>query len=111
MAGHLPVTDDEKLLTGRLGQNMTVEEGQHAAKLCALQLISAIKLACGDLDKVKKVVKVFGVVNSTSEFTDQATVINGCSDFLVDVFGFEIGRHARYACNDCNDCITFRLLS
>lgn len=95
VAGHLPVERDGKLLTGRLGESMDVAQGQYAAKLCAVQMLSTLKLALGDLDRVKKVVKVFGVVNSTSDFTQQADVVNGCSDLLAEVFGYEKGPHAR----------------
>ena len=67
----------------------------------ALQIISTLKLALGDLDKVKKVVKLYGVVNSTNDFTRQAEVMNGCSDLFGEVFGREIGSHARYTTHSC----------
>ncbi len=87
----------EGIVLGRLGETMDVEAGAAAAKLCAIQLLTQVKLACdGDLDRLKQVVKLTGFVNSTPDFTDQPKVINGCSDFLVEVFG-DAGRHARSA--------------
>ncbi|MEM6408808.1 MAG: RidA family protein [Pseudomonadota bacterium] len=85
------------LVTGRLGDTMQVEDGATAAKLCAISLLAQVKAACdGDLDRLDRVVKLTGFVNSTADFTDQPKVINGCSDFLVEVLG-EAGRHSRSA--------------
>lgn len=85
------------LIIGKLGANMDVEAGAAAAKACALHLIAQLKAACGgDLDRVVHVVKLGGFVNSTEDFTDQPKVINGASDFMVEVFG-DLGRHARAA--------------
>jgi len=85
------------LILGKLGDNMDVAAGAAAAKTCALGLISQLKAACdGDLSRLVRVVKLGGFVNSTSDFTDQPKVVNGASDFLVEVFG-EAGRHARAA--------------
>lgn len=85
------------LIQGRLGAGMSVEEGAAAAKVCAINLLSQVKAACdGDLDRLVRVVKLTGFVNSASEFTDQPKVINGASDFLVEALG-EAGRHARSA--------------
>jgi enamine deaminase RidA (YjgF/YER057c/UK114 family) len=83
------------MVVGRLGENMTVEQGQEAARFAGLQMLSTLKVAVGDLDKVKKIVKLVGFVNSTNDFTMQANVMNGCSDLMGEVFGLEIGRHAR----------------
>jgi enamine deaminase RidA (YjgF/YER057c/UK114 family) len=89
--------NNDGLILGVLGDNMTVEQGAAAAKTCALQLLSQVQAACGgDIDRLKRVVKLTGFVNSTKEFTDQPAVINGCSDFLVEALG-EAGRHARSA--------------
>ncbi|KAF4678132.1 hypothetical protein FOL47_005411 [Perkinsus chesapeaki] len=86
------------LLTGKLGQDFTIEQGQAAAKLCAINMIAQVKEACGgDLSKVKAVVKVEAFVNSAPDFTDHPKVINGCSDLLVSVFGGDVGRHSRFA--------------
>ena len=88
---------DGALITGKLGQDMDVAAGALAARSCALSLLAQMKRACGgDLDRVARVVKLTGFVNSTPDFTDQPKVINGCSDLLVEVFG-DAGRHARSA--------------
>ncbi len=85
------------LIKGRLGQDMDVAAGAAAARRCALSLIAQARAACGgDLDRVVRVVKLTGFVNSTPDFTDQPKVVNGCSDLLVEVFG-EAGRHSRSA--------------
>ena len=85
------------LVTGKLGHGMAVEGGAAAAKLCALSLLAQVKAACGgDLSKLRRVVKLTGFVNSTPDFTDQPKVINGASDFLVELLG-DAGRHSRSA--------------
>jgi enamine deaminase RidA (YjgF/YER057c/UK114 family) len=85
------------LITGKLGAELSVEEGAAAARSCAISLLSQVKAALGgDLDRLVRVVKLTGFVNSTPDFTDQPKVINGCSDFLVEALG-EAGRHARSA--------------
>lgn len=84
-------------VTGKLGAELTVEQGAAAARTCAIGLLAQVKAACGgDLDRLVKVVKLTGFVNSTPEFGDQPKVINGASDFLVEALG-EAGRHARSA--------------
>lgn len=89
--------NDDGLITGILGENMSVEDGAAAAKTCALQLLAQVREACGgDIDRLVRVVKLTGFVNSTKEFADQPKVINGCSDFLVEALG-DAGRHARSA--------------
>jgi enamine deaminase RidA (YjgF/YER057c/UK114 family) len=85
------------LITGRLGDGMDVEAGAAAARSCALSLLAQVRAACdGDLDRLKRVVKLTGFVNSTADFTDQPKVINGASDFMVEAMG-DAGRHARSA--------------
>ena len=85
------------LIVGRLGEDMAVEEGALAAKACGISLLAQVRKAChGDLEKVKRVVKLTGFVNSTADFTDQPKVINGCSDLMVAVFD-KLGPHARSA--------------
>ncbi|WP_299355266.1 RidA family protein [uncultured Shimia sp.] len=89
--------DANGLITGKLGENMDVEAGAKAAKTCAINLLSQVKAACGgDLDRMVRVIKLTGFVNSTGDFTDQPKVINGASDFLVEALG-DAGRHARSA--------------
>lgn len=84
-------------ITGKLGENMDVAAGAAAAKTCALGLVAQLKAACGgDLSRLVRVVKLGAFVNSTPDFTQQPQVINGASDFLVELFG-EAGRHARAA--------------
>ena len=85
------------LIKGKLGDGMDVSAGAAAARRCGLSLIAQAKAAVGgDLDRIARVVKLTGFVNSTPDFTDQPKVINGCSDLMVDVFG-DAGRHARAA--------------
>ncbi|AYE84926.1 MAG: RidA family protein [Sulfitobacter sp.] len=85
------------LITGRLGDGMDVDAGAAAARSCALSLLAQVRAACGgDLDRLKRVVKLTGFVNSTADFTDQPKVINGASDFMVEALG-DAGRHARSA--------------
>jgi len=85
------------LIKGRLGAGMSIAEGAAAARACGLALIAQARVACGgDLDRVLRVVKLTGFVNSTTEFTEQPEVVNGCSDLMVEVFG-DAGRHARAA--------------
>lgn len=85
------------LITGKLGETLSVEDGVKAAQACGLALISQLRVACGgDLTRLRRVVKLTGFVNCTPDFTDQPKVVNGCSDLMVAVFG-EAGRHARAA--------------
>ena len=88
--------NESGLIKGRLGDGMSVEDGADAARRCGLALIAQVKAATGSLDRVRRVVKLTGFVNSTPDFTDQPEVINGCSDLMVEVFG-DKGRHARAA--------------
>jgi len=96
VSGQIPATP-EGLLTGKLGDDLEVADGVAAARVCAIHLLAQVRNACGgDLDRLVHVVKLTGFVNSTLTFTDQAKVINGASDFLVEALG-EAGRHARSA--------------
>ena len=83
-------------ITGKLGQDLSIAEGYDAARYTAISQLTALKAEIGDLNKVKRIVKVFGMVNSTPTFTQQPAVINGFSDLMVAVFG-DRGRHARAA--------------
>ena len=96
LSGHGPVNEDGTLVTGKVGADLTVEEGYETARLIAMGLLGSLKAQIGDLDRVNRIVKLLGLVNCTAEFTDQPKVINGASDFLVEVFG-EKGKHARSA--------------
>ena len=96
VSGQISIGSDG-LIIGLLGESMTIEEGKNAAKQCAINLLAQVKAACdGDLDSLDRVIRLGGFVNSTQDFSDQPSVINGASDFFVDVLG-ENGRHARTA--------------
>ncbi len=96
VSGQIPMGSDG-LITGKLGDTMTTEDGAAAAKACAISLLAQVKAACGgDIDRLVRVVKLTGFVNSTADFTDQPKVINGASDFFVEALG-DAGRHARSA--------------
>ena len=96
LSGHGPILKDGSLITGKVGADLTLEEGYQAARQVALVMLATLKEEIGDLDKVQRVVKLLGMVNCTSDFVDQSKVINGASDLLVDVFGAK-GKHARSA--------------
>jgi enamine deaminase RidA (YjgF/YER057c/UK114 family) len=96
LAGHGPTKADGSNITGKVGADLTTEQGYEAAKQTAISILSTLKGELGDLNKVKRVVKVLGMVNCTDTFTDQPKVINGFSDLMVAVFG-EKGKHARSA--------------
>ncbi len=88
---------DGSFITGKLGDDMSVDEGVAAARTCAIGLLAQLKAACGgDLDRLVRVVKLTAFVNSTADFGDQPKVVNGASDFLVEVLG-DAGRHTRSA--------------
>ena len=96
LSGQGPRNESGDFISGKVGSDITAEEAYELARNTAINIVSAMKSYLGSLDKVKKIVKVFGMVNSTSDFTDHPKVINGCSDFFVEVFG-DKGRHARSA--------------
>ncbi len=96
LSGKGPTDKDGKYLTGKLGKNMTIEQGYESAKLTAIMQIAVLKKELGELSKVKRIIKVLGMVNCTEDFADQPKVINGYSDLMVAVFG-EKGKHARSA--------------
>lgn len=94
VSGQGPVTEDGRLLTGKVGAEVTVEEGYAHARMVGLNLLTVARQHLGDLSRVRRVVKLFGMVNATPDFTDHPAVINGCSDLLNEVLG-EAGIHAR----------------
>ena len=96
LSGHGPQREGKMAYVGKVGRDLSLEEGQQAARLVGLNLLASIRDGLGSLDRVKRVVKVLGMVNATEDFGDHPKVINGCSDLLVEVFG-EAGRHARSA--------------
>ena len=96
ISGQISFADDGSLIKGRLGENMELEAGQHAARRCGIMLLAQMKAALGSLDRVERIVKLGVFVNSAPSFTDQPKVANGASELMQDVFG-EAGRHARSA--------------
>lgn len=96
VSGHGPFQDGKTRTSGRVGSELTLEEGRKAAENVALNCLATIKAAVGDWNRVRRFVKVLGMVNCTEDFKDQPKVINGCSDLLVALFG-EAGKHARSA--------------
>ena len=97
VAGQITIHNGEIQYVGKLGRDYGVEDGQAAARLCALNIIAQVKAACGgDLDRVVRCVRLGGFVNSTADFTDQPEVINGASNLMVEVFG-DKGKHSRAA--------------
>jgi len=100
ISGHLPVRADGSMLTGRIGPSsggQTLEHGYDAARQAGLNIVSTLKKQLGDLDRVKQVVKVFGIVQSAEDFKEQHKVMDGCSDLIMEVFENPVGYHARSA--------------
>ena len=96
LSGHGPKDEAGAFITGKIGADLTAEQGYQAARRIAIGLLGSLKAVIGDLDKVNKIVKLLGLVNCTPDFGDQPKVINGASDFLVEVFD-DKGKHARSA--------------
>jgi enamine deaminase RidA (YjgF/YER057c/UK114 family) len=97
LSGQTPIESGVRTFIGKVGQEISVAEGQRAAAVCAINLLARLKMACGgDLDRVVRCVKVVGFVNATPDFGEHPSVINGASDLFIKVFG-EKGRHARSA--------------
>ena len=97
IAGQLPLQGGKVSVMGKLGGGVSLDDGTHAARICAINLVAQLKSACGgDLDKVKRCVRLNGFVASAPEFTEQPRVMNGASDLMVEIFG-EAGRHSRVA--------------
>ena len=96
ISGHI-AKKDGKVWAGQLGKNISTEEGKAAARAIAIDLMGTLHAAVGDLNRVKRIVKVMSLVNSTGDFTEQHLVTNGCSELLGEVFGPQIGAHARSA--------------
>ncbi len=97
ISGQISISENGELLKGKVGKDLSVEDGYKAAERCGLSIISQAKVAChGDLSKIKSCIKLTGFVNSTDDFTDQPKVINGASDLIASVFG-DAGMHTRAA--------------
>jgi enamine deaminase RidA (YjgF/YER057c/UK114 family) len=96
LAGHISTRADGSTITGKLGKDLTIEQGYEAAKAASVSLLSTLKAELGELGRIRRIVKVTGFVNSMPDFTDQPKVVNGCSDLLVALLG-DKGKHARSA--------------
>ena len=97
VSGQISIDENTNLIKGKIGKDLSLEEGYKAAERCGLSIISQAKVACGgDLSKIKSCVKLTGFVNSTDNFTDQPKIINGASDMIASVFG-DAGMHTRAA--------------
>lgn len=94
VSGQIPLVDGKISTTGKLGAGVSIEEGQAAARTCFINLVAQVQAAVGDLDRVKRVVRLGGFIACGPDFTQHALVMNGASDLAVEVFG-EAGRHAR----------------
>lgn len=100
LCGHIPTTKSGEIITGKVGKELTKEEGYESARACAINILGTLSSELGGiegLDQIKRIVKVVGFVNCVSDFTQQPFVVNGASDLFGDVFGKERGRHARSA--------------
>ena len=97
VSGHGPYKADKTLITGRLGQDLTLEQGKEAARQTGLAILATLRETLGSLNKVKRLIKSFGMVNCTADFADQPKVINGYSELMKDVFGDDAGVGARSA--------------
>lgn len=95
-SGQIPTVGKEVVFTGKVGHDVTEEQGQHAARLCALNALAQIKALIGNLDRVVRIVRVEGYVQSAAGFSRQPAVINGASDLIAEAFG-EFGKHTRIA--------------
>jgi enamine deaminase RidA (YjgF/YER057c/UK114 family) len=97
VSGHGPIRDGRPIARGKVGKDLSVEEGYQMAREVGLSLLATVRASLGSLDRVKRIVKVLGMVNSADGFGDQPKVINGFSDLMIEVFGEAIGKHARSA--------------
>jgi enamine deaminase RidA (YjgF/YER057c/UK114 family) len=97
VSGHGPVKTDQSLITGVVGRDLTLEEGKTAARQVGLAILATLRTQLGSLDRVKRLVKVLGMVNSAPDFYDHPKVINGCSELFADIWGTENGMGARSA--------------
>ena len=97
VSGHGPLKADKTMITGRVGQDLNLEQGKEAARQVGLAILATVRDVLGSLDKVKRLVKTYGMVNCTDDFLDQPKVINGFSELMKDVFGEDAGVGARSA--------------
>ena len=97
VSGHVSVSSDGSSITGKIGKDLSDEEGRLAARQCGLAILSSLKDHLGDLDKIRRVIKILGMVNCTAEYGNQPVVINGCSELYVQLWGEENGKGVRSA--------------
>jgi len=97
VSGHVSINSDGTSITGKVGKDLSDHEGKAAARQCGLAILSSIKEHFGNLDKIKRVVKILGMVNSTPEYTNHPIVINGCSELYVQLWGDDHGKGVRSA--------------
>jgi enamine deaminase RidA (YjgF/YER057c/UK114 family) len=97
VSGHGPLKPDGKMIEGRIGDDLTLEQGKEAARIVGLAILSTVRNTLGSLDKVKRLIKTLGMVNCTADFKDQPKVINGFSELMAEVFGEDAGVGARSA--------------
>jgi enamine deaminase RidA (YjgF/YER057c/UK114 family) len=97
VSGHISVNPDGSFITGKVGSDVNDEDAKHAALQCGLAILSSVKKHFGTLDKIKRVIKLFGMVNSIPEYTKHALIINGCSELYVQLWGDENGKGVRSA--------------
>jgi enamine deaminase RidA (YjgF/YER057c/UK114 family) len=97
VSGHGPLRSDGTLITGRVGEDLTAEQGYQAARQTGLAILASLRAQLGNLDRISRVVKILGMVQCTSEFGQQPAVINGCSELFAEVFGREAGVGTRSA--------------
>lgn len=96
-SGHVSINTDGTFITGKLGGGLTDEEGTDAARQCGLAILASVKKHWGGLDRIQRVVKIFGMVNATPDFTRHALIINGCSSLFVSIWGEDLGKGVRSA--------------
>ena len=97
VSGQIPMDGHGRMMTGRVGADLGIEDGCRAARLCTLNIVAQVRRACdGDLDRVRRVVRIGGFINAVSDFDQHPALLNAASDLLVEIFG-EAGRHARFA--------------
>ena len=97
VSGHVSINGDGSSITGKVGKELSDDEGKLAARQCGLAILSSIKDHLGGLDKIKRVIKILGMVNSTADYTNHAVVINGCSELFVQLWGEDNGKGVRSA--------------
>jgi len=97
VSGHISINTDGSSITGKLGKDLSEEQGKAAARQCGLAILSSLKAELGDLQKIKRVMKVFGMVNATPDYEKHPVVINGCSELFVELWGDDNGKGVRSA--------------